>query len=457
MFNGDRYFDVFVEYAKAQPEDICIRIEAVNRGPEAAELHIIPTLWFRNIWAWGDERGREPIIRVGASGTGYLSLIADDSGATGLTQLPFEYRLGRRILYAEPDGALLFTENETHMARMYGARADDGRRYVKDAFHRHIIHSEDCVNPLQLGTKAGVHYRRTIPAGGTAVWRLRLTAQELAEPFADLDACVQLRSEEANAFYEALHPPKATPDERRIQRQAIAGLIWSKQNYIFDTHLWLKGDDPRSPPPASRKTIRNQHWPHLKSMRVLSMPDKWEYPWFAAWDLAFHCVPLALVDAEFAKEQLWLLLFDQFQHPNGQIPAYEWEFSDMNPPVHAWAVWRVYNMDRARSGRADRMFLEKCFHKLLINFAWWVNKVDSAGHNVFEGGFLGLDNITVFDRSEKLPGGAEKWPRKFEQRYKWKLRAQCWAVDGLARRSFQWSRNQHGALAARILQYSRHG
>ncbi len=403
VFAEDRYFDVCIEYAKADAEDICIRIEVFNRGLDAAEMHVIPTLWFRNIWAWGETRGKAPIIRAGAGASGHDLLIADDSMADGLTNLPFEYRLGQRMLYAETGGNALFTGNETNAALLYGV--DDAEPYVKDAFHRHIIQGEDCCNPLQHGTKAGVHYRRVIPAGGSSVWRLRLADRELTEPFADLDAFVQLRREQADAFYKDIHPAKATEDERQIQRQAIAGLIWGKQNYIFDTHLWLKGDNPRNPPPASRQNIRNQHWHHLKSMRVLSMPDKWEYPWFAAWDLAFHCVPFALVDAEFAKEQLWFLLFEQFQHPNGQIPAYEWEFSDMNPPVHAWAVWRVYNMDRIRSGRADRPFLEKCFHKLLINFAWWVNKVDSAGHNVFEGGFLGLDNITVFDRSEKLPGG----------------------------------------------------
>ena len=217
---------------------------------------------------------------------------------------------------------------------------------------------------------------------------------------------MQERRLEADEFYEAVHPPKATEDERRVQRQAFAGLLWTKQIYLFDVNRWLEGDNTRCTPPASRNWIRNRHWRHLNSMRVLSMPDKWEYPWFAAWDLAFHTVPFALIDPEFAKEQLWLMLFEQFQHPNGQIPAYEWEFSDLNPPVHAWAVWRVYNMDRERTGQADREFLEKCFHKLLINFAWWVNKVDSAGNNVFEGGFLGLDNITVIDRSDKLPGGA---------------------------------------------------
>lgn len=404
VFADDRYFDVCVEYAKADAEDICIRIEVFNRGKDAAEMHVIPTLWFRNTWAWGETRGKPPIIRIGAGMSGHALLIADDSMADGLSNLPFEYKLGQRMLYAETGGTALFTDNETNAALLYGVDGAAGP-HAKDAFHRHIIRGEDCCNHLLHGSKTAVHYRRVIPAGGSSVWRLRLVDSELTEPFADLDAFVQLRREQADAFYQDMHPAKASADERLIQRQAFAGLIWSKQNYIFDTHLWLRGDNPGNPPPASRLNIRNQHWHHLKSMRVLSMPDKWEYPWFAAWDLAFHCMPFALVDAEFAKEQLWLLLFEQFQHPNGQIPAYEWEFSDMNPPVHAWAVWRVYNMDRIRSGRADRPFLEKCFHKLLINFTWWVNKVDSAGNNVFEGGFLGLDNITVFDRSEKLPGG----------------------------------------------------
>jgi hypothetical protein len=227
----------------------------------------------------------------------------------------------------------------------------------------------------------------------------------LAEPWEDFEETIRERRAEADEFYEAVYAPRATEDERRIQRQAFAGMLWSKQIYLFDVSKWLDGDNTRHPPPAARDVIRNRHWRHLNSMRILSMPDKWEYPWFAAWDLAFHCIPLALVDPEFAKEQLWLMLFEQFQHPNGQIPAYEWEFSDLNPPVHAWAVWRVYSMERERTGLADRYFLEKCFHKLLINFAWWVNKVDCTGNNVFEGGFLGLDNITVIDRSEKLPGG----------------------------------------------------
>ncbi|HYH87139.1 MAG TPA: hypothetical protein VEX60_16925, partial [Pyrinomonadaceae bacterium] len=279
--------------------------------------------------------------------------------------------------------------------------------YVKDAFHRHVVGGEPAVNPEQAGTKACFHYESlNVPAGGSVVVRLRLTNTELDAPLADADDIIRLRRSEADEFYEEIHPPKATDDERRVQRQALAGMLWTKQIYIYDVNVWLDGDNPAWPPPESRRSIRNSHWKHLNSMRVLSMPDKWEYPWFAAWDLAFHCAPLAIVDPEFAKEQLWLLLFEQFQHPNGQLPAYEWEFSDLNPPVHAWAVWRVYNMDRARSGKADRQFLEKCFHKMLINFAWWVNKVDSKGNNIFEGGFLGLDNITVVDRSQPLPFGA---------------------------------------------------
>ena len=404
IFNEDRYFDVFVEYAKEGPEDLCIRIEIFNRGPEDATVHVLPHLWFRNIWAWGEERRREPLITNGPAGTGFVSLLADDTQADGLDNLPFDYSVGQRRLYAEADGQPLFTDNESNAARLYNS--DDGRKYVKDAFHRHVIHGESSVNPAQTGTKACLHHVRNVPAGGSTVIRLRLTPDSLAEPLRQVDAIVAKRLAEADEFYAKIHPKGASEDECRIQRQAFAGMMWSKQNYIFDVDKWLKGDNPKMPPPASRENIRNKHWRHLNSMRVLSMPDKWEYPWFAAWDLAFHTVAIALVDADFAKEQLWFMLFEQFQHPNGQIPAYEWEFSDLNPPVHPWAVWRVYNMDRIRSGKPDREFLERCFHKLLINFAWWINKVDSSGNNVFEGGFLGLDNITLFDRSDKLPGGA---------------------------------------------------
>ncbi|MBA2525986.1 MAG: glucosidase [Pyrinomonadaceae bacterium] len=408
VFDDNRYFDVFVEYAKADPEDICIRIEVANRGPEDAAIHVLPQLWFRNRWSWGPEPGPEPAIRPGPSGKRFQSLEADDSQAEPLLNLPFEYRLGKRYLYAEPDSQALFTNNETNAPRVWGPGAQSRSPFVKDAFHRYVINGEQCLNPAQVGTKACFHCaERNVPAGGSIVIHLRLTDKVLKQPFADVEKIMAERRADADEFYESIHPAKASEDERRIQRQALAGMLWGKQIFFYDVDAWLNGDDPNRPPPESRRRGRNTRWLHLNSMRVLSMPDKWEYPWFAAWDLAFHCVPLALVDPEFAKEQLWLLLFEQFQHPNGQIPAYEWEFSDLNPPVHAWAVWRVYNMDRIRSGKADREFLEKCFHKLLINFAWWVNKVDSEGNNIFEGGFLGLDNITVIDRSHDLPRGAK--------------------------------------------------
>lgn len=405
IFDENRYFDVFVEYGKASAEDLCVRIEAFNRGPDAAPLHILPHLWFRNIWGWTNPRGTTPSIAEGPRTEGAVSLLADDSTGERLKNLPFDYQLGKRYLYAQADGQLLFTDNETNSQGLYGVPS--ANRYFKDGFHRAILHGEkEAVNPLRTGTKACLHYEYTIPAGGSAVVRLRLTPELLKAPLEAVDQVIAQRHMDADEFYSAIQPPKATEDEKRIQRQAFAGLLWSKQSYLFDVNAWLDGDNPDSPPANSRLLIRNRHWRHLNSMRVLSMPDKWEYPWFAAWDLAFHTVPFALIDPEFAKEQLFLMLFEQFQHPNGQIPACEWEFSDLNPPVHAWAVWRVYSTDKARTGKGDREFLEKCFHKLLINFAWWVNKVDSAGNNVFEGGFLGLDNIAVIDRSDKLPGGA---------------------------------------------------
>jgi hypothetical protein len=405
IFDEDRYFDIFVEYAKASAEDLCIRIEAINRGPAPAPLHLLPHLWFRNIWGWNDLRGATPLIEEGPANDESLSLLADDTRADRLKNLPFDYQLGRRYLYAEASGTPLFTDNETNTQRLYGVPSVNN--YVKDAFHRAIVSGEiSAVNPNRTGTKACIHYTYNVPAGGSVVLRLRLTPELLKKPLRDVDQVVEQRRGEADEFYAAIHPAKATEDEKRVQRQAFAGLLWSKQSYLFDVIEWFDGDNTLWPPPGSRLWIRNRHWRHLNSMRVLSMPDKWEYPWFAAWDLAFHTVPFAIIDPEFAKEQLFLMLFEQFQHPSGQIPAYEWEFSDLNPPVHAWAVWRVYSRDKARTGTGDREFLEKCFHKLLINFAWWVNKVDSAGNNVFEGGFLGLDNITVIDRSEKLPGGA---------------------------------------------------
>jgi len=405
VFDEDRYFDVVVEYAKAGPDDICVRIEAFNRGPQDAALHVLPHLWFRNTWGWGAERRHEPVITSGPSGRGFQSLTADDSNADSLPNLMFDYKLGARNLYAAANGEALFTNNETNAERLYGTPSVSP--YVKDAIHRYVVNGETrAVNRDGHGTKAALHFIASVPAKGSTVWQLRLTPEVMADPLGTVEEIVIRRRQDADEFYASIHPPTATADEKLVQRQALAGMLWTKQIYLFDVERWLQGDNPNLPPPASRHHIRNSHWKHLNSMRILSMPDKWEYPWFAAWDLAFHSVAIALVDPFFAKENLWVLLFEQFQHPNGQIPAYEWEFSDLNPPVHAWACWRVYNLEKERGGKADIEFLEKCFQKLLINFAWWVNKVDSQGMNVFEGGFLGLDNITVVDRSVKLPGGA---------------------------------------------------
>ncbi|HEV8048590.1 MAG TPA: glucosidase [Terriglobales bacterium] len=403
IFDDDLYFDIFIEYAKESPEDICIRVEVFNRGHDPAEFHFLPHLWFRNTWSWTDPPSGEPAIQGGIANQ-HLMLVADDSTAKPLENIQLQYALGRRFLYAPRGGELLFTNNETNASRLHGPSAVSRSPYTKDAFHRYVVNGEKCVNPKQFGTKACIHYRCEVAGKSSIVFRLRLTDQEMVNPLGDVDLILEERKKEADEFYETVHPPQATDEEKLIQRRAFAGMLWGKQIYLFDVNRWLAGDHVR--PPESHKKIRNIHWRHLNSMRVLTMPDKWEFPWFASWDLAFQCTTLSLVDPEFAKDNLWAMLFEQFQHPNGQIPAYEWEFSDLNPPVHAWAVWRVYQNEKMHTGKGDKVFLEKCLHKLLMNFAWWVNRVDSTGNNVFEGGFLGLDNITVVDRSEKLPGGA---------------------------------------------------
>ncbi len=383
IFDESRYFDVEIEIAKETADSLAFRVTAYNRGPDRAPIHLVPQIWFRDTWSWrGDPHPKKPLIRIEDG-----NLLADDSTAEPLAGLLHQTHLGPHV-FEVPEGArLLFTENEPH---------------AKDAFHRHIIHGEPLT--AREGTKAAAWMEFEVEPGQSATITMRLRPQTEDRGPRTEDVFAQ-RRQEADEFYAAIHPPKASDEERRIQRQAFAGMIWNKQIYLYDVDVWLDGDDPRRPPPPQREDGRNHRWRHLNSMRILSMPDKWEYPWFAAWDLAFQAVVFALIDAHFAKEQLWLLLFEQFQHPNGQLPAYEWEFSDLNPPVQAWAVWRVYNMDRIRNGTGDREFLERCFHKLLLNFTWWVNKVDREGNNVFEGGFLGLDNITLFDRSE-VPGGA---------------------------------------------------
>jgi hypothetical protein len=401
IFDENRYFDIFVEYAKADVEDICIKIEAFNRGPAAAPLHILPQLWFRNQWAWGPKRLKEPEIAIEPGDV--LCLYADDKNLRSPRYLLFDYHIGRRYLYATSGATPLFTHNDTNRKAIWNQPNDTP--YVKDAFHRYVIEKEiKAVNPTGMGSKAALHYFfPAVAPGKSVVIELRFTNQKMKGPLKDVESIIAERKKEADQFYEGVHPSKATAEEKAIQRQALAGMIWNKQVYIYDVGAWLQGDNPKDPPPESHKWIRNFHWRHIISYRIFSMPDKWEFPWFAAWDLTFHTLAFSLIDLEFSKHQLWLLLFDQFQHPNGAIPAYEWEFSDVNPPVQAWAVLKMFECEKKKFGKEDYAYLEKCFHKLLLNFSWWINKVDNLGNNIFEGGFLGMDNIGFADRSQTLP------------------------------------------------------
>ncbi|HLH41529.1 MAG TPA: hypothetical protein VKV74_00990 [Bryobacteraceae bacterium] len=390
VFDEDRYFDIFAEYAKADPDDILIRITAVNRAQSPATLHLAPTLWFRNTWTWKPGAEKPALARCGEGEAAAIDIREATLGAYRLT------------LDGRPP--MLFTENESNAQVLWGS--PNPSPYVKDAFHRYIIDGDrSAVNPNQCGTKACAWYRFDLGAGQSRSIRLRLTkAGEASGMVRDFDGLFAERIQEADEFY-SFCPSTLSADGRRVQRQAFAGLLWSKQFYHFVVETWLKGDPGLPPPPASRLEGRNSNWVHLYNEDVISMPDKWEYPWYAAWDLAFHAIPLALVDPDFAKSQLRLFLREWYLHPNGQIPAYEWSFSDVNPPVHAWACWRVYQIDRKLTGHADYGFLESVFHKLLLNFTWWVNRKDSSGSNIFEGGFLGLDNIGVFDRSKPAPMG----------------------------------------------------
>ncbi|WP_223173817.1 MGH1-like glycoside hydrolase domain-containing protein [Gloeobacter kilaueensis] len=393
VFADDRYFDVVVEYAKASQEDLLIQISVTNRGPEEKPIHLLPTLWFRNTWSWQPESPR-PSLRGLDAETPCRCVEADH---------PI---LGKRWLYCEGPRELLFTENETNNERLFGA--PNRSPYVKDAFHACVVDGQTgAVNPEAVGTKVAAHYVSTIRPGKTKVVRLRLSnAADLADPFdSDFEMVFRERIEEADAFYQRLAPAGLSEEERQIQRQAFAGMLWNKQYYHFVVEQWLAGDPAGPPPPAERRRGRNHEWFHLYNEDILSMPDKWEYPWFAAWDLAFHAVSLALIDPDFAKSQLELLTREWYMHPNGQIPAYEWQFGDVNPPVHAWATLEVYQIEQQIYGRTDRVFLERVFQKLLLNFTWWVNRKDAEGKNVFQGGFLGLDNIGVFDRSARLPTG----------------------------------------------------
>ena len=415
LFDDDRYWDVFVEYAKADYADILMRVTVRNRGPEEATIHLLPQLLFRNTWTW--DNSARPILRAETNGS-----ISAKHGTLG------EFRL-----YCDGAPELLFCDNDTNVRRLYGETGAPG--FFKDAFHEYVVDgNQAAINPQKTGTKSAVHYSVTVAAGGSCVIRLRLVnagqASSLSSSsgkpsrskknlrqagslsyFSDFDSIFSQRIQEADEFYASIQNEISDADARSVQRQAFAGMIWSKQFYYYDIPPWLNGDPAMPPPPPERKHGRNSDWRHLNNADVISMPDKWEYPWYAAWDLGFHCVSFALIDPEFAKHQLVLLTREWYMHPNGQLPAYEWAFDDVNPPVHAWAAWRVFQIDRKQrratepADKGDLAFLERVFHKLMLNFTWWVNRKDAQGRNIFQGGFLGLDNIGVFDRSKPLPTG----------------------------------------------------
>ena len=391
VFDENRYFDVEVEYAKEDVDDVLVRITATNRGPSPAPLVLLPQLWFRNTWSWSFEAPRPSMVAL------------EPLGDVSVVETSQEH-LGRFWLYVEGAHELLFTENESNAERLWGSR--NAAAHVKDAFHEAIVHRRrNAVSPSPSGTKVGARLSLWLQSGESETVRLRYTSSARPHAFSDHDRIFERRRREADEFFDAITPRNLGDDERQVFRQSIAGLLWTKQYYGYEVERWLRGDPSQPAPPPERRHGRNREWRHLYNSEVLSMPDKWEYPWYAAWDLAFHCIPLALVDPESAKQQLTLLVREWYMHPNGQMPAYEWHLGDVNPPVHAWASYRVYQIERRTTGRTDRAFLESVFLKLMLNFTWWVNRKDTAGRNVFEGGFLGLDNVGLFDRSRPLPGG----------------------------------------------------
>jgi len=386
VFNDNRYFDVFVEYAKNAPEDLLIKISVHNRGPEDAEIHILPTLWFRNTWSWAPET--KPLVERAGS-----AIKARHPG------------LGERFLFCDGNPTLLFTENETNTQRIFGV--PNSSSYVKDSINSYVIHDQrEAVNPEQKGTKAAAHYSATIKPGECHVVRLRLTDVAPGDsPFVEFEGVLKIRHKEADEFYATVIPRSLNADQTNVMRQSLAGMMWTKQFYHYDVNKWLEERGSDIFKPDRKAAPRNELWHHMYNGDIISMPDKWEYPWYAAWDLAFHVLALTLVDPDFGKEQLLMMLGDRYLHPNGQIPAYEWNFNDVNPPVHAWATAFTYRLEVAQKGKGDVVWLKKCFQKLLLNHSWWVNRKDRDGRNVFEGGFLGLDNIGVFDRSAPLPTG----------------------------------------------------
>jgi hypothetical protein len=387
VFHNDDYFDIFIEYAKAAEDDVLIRITICNRGKKAAPIHVLPTIWFRNTWSWGFDTNKPQLT---ASNSGNIKV--------------HHKKLGHFMLHTQQKAALLFCDNETNNQQLYGS--PNTSAFTKDGINDFLVQGKlDAVNRDATGTKAAVHYEALVAAGGEVVFQLRLEKNGNTDPFSDFDQIFSDCKKEADAFYAALQKGITNEDAKRVHRQALAGMIWNKQFYYYNVEQWLKGDPDQVTPPANRWNGRNRVWKHLNNEDIISMPDKWEYPWYAAWDLAFHCIPLALIDPAFAKRQLLLLTKEWYMHPNGQLPAYEWCFSDVNPPVHAWAALRVYQLEKEKEGRGDLSFLEAVFHKLLLNFTWWVNRKDAEGNNIFEGGFLGLDNIGLFDRSAPLPNG----------------------------------------------------
>ncbi|HEX7366496.1 MAG TPA: glucosidase [Pelobium sp.] len=385
LFDEDKYFDVFTEYAKNDESDLLIRYTIHNRGNQAATLHFLPTLWFRNFLDW-TETSRPVISPLDSN----------------LLMLKSE-KLGNYYCYLEEEAPFLFTENETNNQKLYGSA--NATLYVKDGINDYVVNGKnDSINPQQNGTKVAIYYQKEIAAQSNITIKIRLANKKIKTPFTDFDHIFSAQISLADDFYAEKQKGK-TEDEQLVQRQAWAGMLWSKQFYYYYVKEWLEGDAGEPKPPQSHQIGRNEDWGHLRASDIISMPDNWEYPWFAAWDLAFHCIPLASIDIKFAKQQILLLITERYMHPNGQFPAYEWNFSDVNPPVHSWAAWKIYQMEKESTGKGDLAFLEKMFHKMMLNFNWWVNRKDTEGNNIFEGGFLGLDNIGIFDRSKPLPGG----------------------------------------------------
>ncbi|HEY6410823.1 MAG TPA: hypothetical protein VIY29_25495, partial [Ktedonobacteraceae bacterium] len=398
VFSENRYFDVTMEYAKVDVSDMLMRVSVTNRGPEAAPLHLLPTLWFRNTWAWGNGGNDDRRPQMSAVKAEQGEPVQEDVRLVHVQH----HELGEYWLACEGTPELLFTENETNAERLWGVK--NRTPYVKDGIHETVINkAEGKVNAEGVGTKVAAHYRMVIEAGASETIMLRLSAKRQSAPFAGAAELFTTRIGEADGFYRAMSTAQ-TEDERLVQRQALAGLLWSKQFFYYDVDKWLRGDPAGPPPPPQRS--RNKGWRHLSNYDIIIMPDTWEYPWYAAWDLAFHCIAMSLVDSQFAKNQLLMLLHEWYMHPNGQLPAYEWAFSDVNPPVHAYAAWHIYRQEKLSTGKGDTFFLERVFQKLLLNFTWWVNRKDAEENNIFEGGFLGLDNIGVFDRNMPLPDGA---------------------------------------------------